>query len=171
MTRKQREDQLVIGDSPSGMPPPNHLVPLDEYDDEELGLHLKWPLASLLHDSVDHGQELGVFVDTAKHKTGGRYEWQDHPPTWMDPHVFADMVMADERVQKILRVAMKKDDPNAWKRILGLIDDIFDSQYLPYVMKKFEKAAPLLSRWVLLCHAYRETDPGKKSKKKTRRTR
>ena len=164
---KRNEPQLVEGKSPAAMPPPNHLAQLADCEDmDHLGLYMRWPLAMLMADGED--DLVGVFVDTERHLTNARYEWKDHPPTWMDPHVFADMVMKDERVQKILRVAMKKNDPGAWERILRLIDGIFDEQYLPYVLEKFEVAAPILAQWILRCHAYRETMP---KEKKTRRKR
>lgn len=166
-TTRSREEKLVIGDNPVGMPPPNHLVALDCDSMEDLPLYMRWPLVLLMHEDCDRDEPELAFVDAEQHQVSNRYEYANHPPTWMDPHVFAGMVMADERVQKICRVAMKKNDPDAWKQIYGLLDEIFDTEYLPYVLEKFEKASPLLAKWVLRCHAYRETDPCKP--KKTRR--
>jgi len=165
---RAKEPKLVEGGNPACMPPPNHLVSVEDCDDmDHLGLYLRWPLVQLMDRGED--ETLGVFVDTKRHRVEHCYQWKDHPPTWMDPHIFVDMLLKDERVQKVFRIAMKKNDPDAWKRIMGIAREVFDEQYLPYVMGKFEKAIPFLTQWALRCHATKETDPSKPKKKARRK--
>ena len=159
------------------MDTPNILVPLDDTEEmDNLGLYKRWPLVMLEAFDENAGEQLGaVFVDAERHKTPYHYEWKNHPPTWMDPHLLMEMARKDPRVQKVCRVAFKKNDLEAWKRLMPLLRETFDEEYLPYVIERFEKMAlKLLAQWLLRSHGYRKTDPcavaaKQQAKKKARR--
>lgn len=168
---KPKPKMLYEGECVDPMERPNTLVPLEDCEDQdELGLYLRWPLVMLMQDR-DRDKPAAVFVDTERHRTPYAYQWVEHPPTWMDPHLFAEMCRQDAAVQRICEEAYKRNNPGLWKQLLPELSRVFDEQYLPYVLERFENiAAPFLAKWLIRCHAYRETDPGK-PKKRTRRRR
>lgn len=173
---------LCEKESVAGMQPPNHNFPLHVVSEGELELcgmkrnrRCCWPLTSLLrnpkHDESDL-RTVGVFVNPmhgAEHWT----EWADRPPTWMDPHLFLSMCLKDPRVQKVLRIAFKKNRLRMWKRLLPLFDEIFDSVYLPHIMEQFGKyASPLIAQWLVRSYADEQLDklrdkPARRSKKRS----
>jgi len=120
------------------------------------GRRYRWPLTMSMTKHDDGN--LAVFV----HEThGAKYwdDWADHPPTWMDPQLFVELALADERVQKILQICYKKNDPTAWKRLLPLFQEVMDEQYLPMMLERFdETAAPLLAQWLIRHHAQQQLD-------------
>lgn len=154
--RPSKPPQLYERDLVACMPPPNHMLILEDSEDfDRLGLYYRWPLVML-----ETKDRMGVFVDCKRHKTPFRYVWQDHPPTWMDPHLFIEMCWADPRVKAVCEVAFKKNDPNAWKRLAPLMQEVFDNEYLPYIIEHFEQQAlEPLAQWLLRRHAMRMTDP------------
>lgn len=157
-TRVPKERPLYEGEFVDGLDPPNHMLFLDQMTEEcreacgkLFSRRYIWPLTSAMRETDD--VKTGVFV----HEMHGEKhwsEWADHPPTWMDPHLFLNMALADERVQKILRVCYKKNDRHAWKRLLGLFQEIFDEQYMPTIMERFEEeGAPMIAQWIIRHYA------------------
>ena len=168
---KPKPKTLYDGECVDPLERPNTLVPLEECEDsDELGLYRRWPLAMLMQDQ-DRDDPAAVFVDTKRHRAPYEYQWKDHPPTWMDPHLFAEMCRQDAEVKRICELAYKRNNPQLWKDLLPELTRVFDEQYLPYVLNRFESVAvSFLAKWLIRCHAYRETDPDK-PKKRTRRKR
>lgn len=144
------------------MPPPNHLVPIDFATEEEvqrlrLSAGTRWPLMQL--ESEDPGGLAGTFVDPCHGERHWQY-WIAHPPSWMDPVVFVKMAQEDERVAKLLETVVKRNDKEAWKKLVPLLDEIFEQAYLPYVFRKFEGSArDQIAQWMLRQAAYRKTQP------------
>ena len=170
-TRKPKPKMLHDGEHVASMELPNSLVPLEGCEDQDdLGLYHRWPLALLMQDR-DRDDPAAVFVDTKRHHATYEYQWKDHPPTWMDPHLFAEMCQQDVEVLRICETAYKQNNPRLWERLLPELSRVFDEQYLPYVLEHFEQvASPFLAKWLLRCYAYQETDPNM-PKKRTRRKR
>jgi len=162
-TRKPKERKLIEkGEFVDSLDPPNHTVALDECSEQEIqemriSRGCRWPLMKL-QESSDGGLA-GVFVDLI-HGEEHWSAWSEHPPSWMDPHLFVKMARDDPRVQDILQVAVKRNSRATWKKLVPLLDEIFAEVYLPYVFQKFEgEARDLLAQWLVRQEAYRETDP------------
>lgn len=166
---KPKEKPLYDGGYVDALDPPNHLLALEALPEAAraacgsvLSRKYRWPLTS----ATTGRDEGGIFVH-ACHGAEHWNEWADHPPTWMDPHLFVDMAEADPRVQRILRVAYKKNDREGWKHLVSLFEQIFDEQYLPLMLEKFaEEAVPLLAQWLLRNYAQKELDAQQASKKR-----
>lgn len=181
-SRQPKERPLYEGDSVMGLDVPNHNFCFDvEAEDsplrEMLGKRMnkyRWPLTSAVRNSEDEedlgGRTVGVFVDTRYGDTHWG-DWCDHPPTWMDPHLFIELAMEDERVMRVLRVAFKKNDPNAWKRLQHLFDEIFDEKYLPLIMERFAEAIPMMTQWLVMHYAQGQLDEKQKEQARKKRRR
>jgi hypothetical protein len=175
---KAKERKLYDGEYVTWLDVPNNLMSFWVLTDEERVKSLApdwkrmWPLTAAMI-KLQAGNERGIFVHE-QHGAEHWHEWADRPPTWMDPHLFIQMALADERVQKVLRVSFSRNDPDAGFRLLPLFQDVLDTQYLPFLIERFtEEAAPLLAEWLLRYHATQQLDllaAAKESKRKARRT-
>ena len=159
-TNVPKDRPLYEGEIVDGMDPPNHMLALNTTDEnnrelrgQPFGRRYRWPMTSGLVDLHDGETRTGVFVHE-KHGADHWADWDDHPPTWMDPHLFMDLALQDERVRKILRVCYKKNDRHAWERLVPLFQQIFDEQYLPTIIERFEEyGAAFIAQWMIRHHA------------------
>ena len=173
---KKKEKKLYDGNIVDGLDPPNHAVPLDELNIKDIDFSfllspgLKWPLTRTMMESKTGLRMAGVFVD--EHYGEDHWStWADHPPTWMDPHLFVRLCKSEPRIDKICAIAFRKNDPEAWKRLLPMLTKVFDEQYLPTIIDKFEEdALAIIAQWMLRRFAFRQIDrPEKKKKKKVKK--
>lgn len=161
---EQKPKLLHEGNMVLRMAPPNHLVPL-EPDASPCGR--QFPLLQVTRKD-DHGERRGVFF--AELYDLGWSQWCDRAPTWMDPHLFVEMCLADQRVQAVLQQAFKANDEKPAKsKLPELLDEIFDTQYMPYVLDKFSEHKGLFSEWLVRHHCSKETDPTTEATRKRRR--
>jgi hypothetical protein len=146
MNKDVKSEKLYQGESVSCMPPPNHLLPI-EARPQAAEVHYRWPLAMAMR-TTDQGLA-GVFVADNWDKDHWT-DWAGQPPTWMDPHLFVAIALQDERVQRVLRVSFKKNDPQGWKHLAPLLQDIFVNVFQPQMQELFEQQAkPLLAQWMI----------------------
>lgn len=156
--KRAREPRLYEGRIVNRLPPPNHRVSVDVLAEDEramlgtvIGRYSRWPTLTL--KTADRGF---LFV-AESHGSEFEADWAEHPPTWMDPQLFIELASQDPDVQRVLRVAFRKNDPAGWKHLIKHLQRVFDEQYLPYVCARFdEEAAPLLARWLLSAFANHE---------------
>ena len=140
------------------MPAPNHnpnlfLHPEDAAESQIVtGLteYGKFPLLKLLLPENDYaGNHKSILFVDEKYDTK---HWTDReggvPPTWMDPEVFARMVLADPRTEKVVTAYVKKGTAGKRLRLQEVIQDVFEQEYIPYLKKQFEKARHTFSCWV-----------------------
>lgn len=174
---KAKERKLYYGENVSWMDMPNNLMSTyvqteEEHQRTKLPRRYMWPLIAAATKPEDYGEDnQPIFVDEfygVKHWE----DWVNHAPTWMDPHLFLRMAVEDERVQKILRVSFKKNDPDAWERLLPLFQEILDTRYLPYVIERFERdAAAVMAHWLIRNNAQNSIDEAERQKELARRKR
>lgn len=154
------------------MDPPNHNVPLSPSSGEEvkrlrLAPSSQWPIMQLLGTRDD--ELFGIFV-AEEHGNEHWHHWTAHPPSWMDPELFVRMAKESPEVQAVLEQAIEKNDRNAWKKLLPLLDQVFEEQYLPYVFEQFlGNARDLLAQWLLRNAAFEATAPDSPRKQKRKR--
>ena len=140
------------------MDPPNHLM-RDEVAGKRqramgVSRNTRWPLSQLLRKE-DSGQTVGVFVHP-RHGCDHWSQWADNPPTWMDPHLLADLAKQDPQVARELDRAFKANDP-CEERLLPLLKTVFEEQYLVFAIQEFNRhALRLIAQWLLRSHADRK---------------
>jgi len=154
----------------NSMDRPNITVPLGCEGDAPAA---KFPLLRISKRDEDTGQEVGVFF----HPIHGDnwWDWNDRAPicpTWMDPHLFVEMCLKDERVKKILRGCFKRNSEIQAKRELpAILDELFEEVYLVEALERFETARDFLREWLVRHFCYKATDPAKKRRKKKKKKR
>lgn len=175
-TKRTKEKKLHEGTMVDGLDPPNHMVPLDELNTlgEDfsflIGAHFKWPMVRLMMESRTGMRLAGVFVDEfyGEDHWGA---WADHPPTWMDPHLFVRLCDQEPKIARICAIAFRKNDPTAWKRLMPYLSKVFDEHYLPLIIEKFEEDAhKLIAQWILRRFASKKLDEPQDKKKKKRKS-
>jgi hypothetical protein len=161
-TQKQldRETQLYEGEFVAPLEPPNHLVPKAETRRRKpASAYLQWPLVLLHQLDEESDSKLPVFIDQ-RHNPDGSYQWQDHPPTWMDPHLFLSIAWKDKEVRDLCHRAFTQNDRRQWRALAKVLQRVFDEKYLPELLDRFDQqAAPLLAQWLIRRYAYEKTDP------------
>lgn len=127
---------------------PNHLVPRANpcFGPGPNGV-CTWPMVQLMQEGTS-GKLVGAFIDSM-HGADGWYEWMDHPPTWMDPEVFAAMAQQDPEIQKILRVSWQKKTRKYEKLLPKHLQRVFEEKYVPYMLKRFEYAKQLIGHYLV----------------------
>jgi len=120
---------------------------------------LIYPLMRLMMSEDGGGASTGLaFVDDVY----GCTSWLDRdthaPPTWMDPEVFIRMVVADSEVEKICRGYLKKRDDGTRAALRRRIGEIYEEQYLVYMIEKFDTVEDLLAQWTVAHFAGRKED-------------
>lgn len=142
-----------------GLDPPNHLVGrsrseagkpdwsgqlIEDADPEERKRW--WPMV-MLRSEKEEGGLTGTFIDP-RYGADHWYEWADHPPTWMDPEVFADMAVDDPEVVKILTACWEKKTRKYEKLLPKHLQRVFEEKYLPYMLERFEHAKQLIGHYL-----------------------
>ncbi len=128
-----------------GLDPPNHLVAL-EPGDHAVENGSRWPMVRLLQEF--DGKKAGAFID-ARWEADHWYLWSEHPPTWFDPEVFADMAMQDPEIKKILQASWDKQTRKFEGLLPKHLQRVFEEQYLPYMLKQFEPAKKLIAHYLV----------------------
>ena len=167
--RPRKETPLYEGEFVTGLDPPNHNFPLEKMSEKDLkalGIprRYRWPLTAALTSKL--GKTTGLFVSPI-HGDEHWQEWADHPPTWMDPHYFLYLAKSDQKIQRILRTAFKKNDLEAWKRLHKEFQRIFDQEYLPRIIEAFDgEASEVLAQWMLRHYAREQLDKQARAKRR-----
>ena len=143
-----------------GMDCPNHNGDFELRDPPGVpftpGDILIYPLLRLMKSEDGGGTSDGIaFVDDVY----GCTHWLDRdthaPPTWMDPEVFIRMVVKDKQIAKICRGYLKRKDDGTRSALKARINEIFEEQYLVYMIEQFDEVDDLVSRWVVAHFAAR----------------
>lgn len=153
---------LHTGEIVSGMPPPNHCVPLVSRDLASG----RWPLLRIVSDDECPDELTGVFFDP-RHGQGW-WEWDDRAPTWMDPNVFVDLCKQCPELMALLEECFRRNSEQpAAREGEDLLDEVMEN-YLVYLLERFERVRPLLLQWLVRHHCYERTDPRARPPKKKR---
>lgn len=95
------------------------------------------------------------------------------PPTWMDPHVFAGMLLKDKQFIALLKESAETNSRKHTKAIIEVMQKCFDEKYLPYLLEQFNKVKSLMANWFLARQTWvqgEEYKPGPERKKKKPKT-
>lgn len=138
------------------MSPPNHNPVLELYKSPEKAkiASRRYPLLHLmLPDSPSCGLPAKPLFVAELHGLVRACEraW-DVPPTWMDPEVFVRMCKDTPGVMELAKKVASSKRPDNLKELTAAIVEVFEEQYLLFVVEEFEKAAPLVAEW-LRAHA------------------
>ena len=69
----------------------------------------------------------------------------------MDPHLLINLAKNDPTIQGIVAKAFKTADNKADLKIRSEMQRVFETEYLPLVIERFQRdALNMLSRWLLL---------------------
>jgi len=119
----------------------------------------RFPMMQLACAANNGGRsERLLFVD----RVYGVLHWsdrdQDCPPSWMDPEIFVRMVLADPRAREIYAAYAKTRAAVKKRQLVQLVQEVFEREYLVYVLSQFESAAELLADWVVGHYATQDKD-------------
>ena len=139
-----KDRDLIEGDHIDSLPPPNQMLPAGVS-----GRDL-FPLMGLKVEHEEGSRSAHAFV----HPRYGEYYWaywDNTPPSWMDPMLLVDMARKDTKVQALLVKALKA---NKKKPYLKALDQellrVFEEEYLPWVVEKFDLARGLVADWLVI---------------------
>jgi hypothetical protein len=154
---------------------PNHISAVslveDVSDVEERGC---FPLAGLMVPTAHGVGTPGglAFVDPIYgcRTSGDReiYAPPYAPPTWMDPEVFVRLIKDLPEIKKIAAEAIKRKSKAPIKKMIPVLQDLFEEYYLGYLLDRFDEVKPLLADWIVAYHAD-QAEQEKLTKKKTTR--
>ena len=158
-----RERELIEGDAIDTLSPPNQLVPT-----AESGRNM-YPLMALKAEHTPDGRPSHAFV----HPRYGEYywfNWENLPPSWMDPMLLATMARRDEKVQALLAKAVKANKKKPYLKQLAVeVQRVFEEVYLPWIVLRFEKINPLVAEWLIINAAERKLRAAEREKKPKRK--
>jgi len=139
-----QERPLVAGEECAVMYVPNHRTPLLAHKD------CPWPIMNMLTENTV-GQFVAAFL-CELHSPEYNWHWSEHPPSWMDPVWFMHMAQKDEAVCALLNKALRKNSKEVvLKPLKKELARVFEEQYLPAMMHKFDELTENLADW-LVCH-------------------
>lgn len=153
---KPRADVEALHDGRlvAGMSPPNHMLPLDP-DPDSRSTRRRWPLVSAMRpvsdkaaEAGDKRQQVGVFIDPG-YPVDHWTEWNDQPPTWMDPHLLVRMAFKDPAIEKLLDTAFTDNTLSKTKSLEQALVRVFVETYLPTIKRRFEQqATSCVAEWL-----------------------
>ena len=108
-----------------------------------------FPLMGLKIEHAEDSRAAHAFV----HPRYGDYYWgywNNVPPSWMDPMLLADMARKDTKVLAILARALKANKKNPYlKPLSNEVQRVFEEEYLPWIIEKFELVQELIADWLI----------------------
>jgi hypothetical protein len=111
--------------------------------------------------------ELMVYLDLCKECTRkGVQEFLRRPPSWMDPEVFVRMVDKNPRTRKIVQMYLKKGHSGQRLRMNEMLQEVFEEEYLVYMLEQFTEVRDLLAQWVIAHYAEEERNAATKKRKR-----
>jgi hypothetical protein len=147
-----------------GMDAPNHglCFDLQETPGEEVPYAPRFPLMQLMQAKDGAGQPSGLaFVD----EVYGCKNWHDRlaeaPPTWMDPEIFARIVITDDTCRELYEKYAAKPTPANLRAVRAHIEGLFEEIYLWYIRERFGEIAGLFTSWVIAYHATQDSTPAR----------
>lgn len=149
-------DYLAKPGGPQRLDPPNMFVPLEvtalgDALAAKLPAHLAWPLVMVLRQEIDdngRSQHRPVFVDNETLGPDYPFELGNYPPTFMDPHVFVRMAVANERVRAVLDACVAKNSLTpARDKLPELLEEVLD-EYLAYLIERFAEVKETFTEWL-----------------------
>lgn len=163
-------------------PDPREIFTKEEMGDGELvkvsdwiqilsRLERRFPLMKLkLGDEESSQPDTMAFMDE---EYQCKHWYVNAPPTWMDPHVFAGMLLKDKQFVTLLKESVETNSRKNTKAIIEVMQKCFDEKYLPYLFEQFNKVKPLMANWFLARQTWVQGDeykPGPERKKKKPKT-
>jgi hypothetical protein len=144
-----------------GMECPNHncSFDLEKIPGTQKPNSQRFPMMRMMWAEKGAGQaERLLFVDEVYEMRHWTDRDEDCAPSWMDPEIFIRMALKDERVRQIYE-KYKENPTDARKRqLMGVLQEVFEAEYLVYMFEQFELAKPLLADWVIGHHATKDLD-------------
>jgi hypothetical protein len=138
--------------------PPNHNLLLSRRGETSATADAT-PLLRLSVCDGDKGAR-PVFFD----RRYGLEHWSDRdpsvPPSWIDPEILAEMVLRDMRFSLLSRVLIRQDPVPVPSRLLDVIRDVYNAQYVPYAQCRLEEALQPFAEWLLAYAASRVVEGG-----------
>ena len=140
-----------------GMNAPNHNIPLDwALEDGSSSIEELYPVLQLkVPESKGSGAAVGhAFFDPSYESSG--VTGKSEPPTWMDAVLFVELADKSEEVRALARKCVKKNaatDADI-RKMEGILQGLFEEQYLVYMFEKFEACRGLLAEWLLAHYDY-----------------
>lgn len=142
--------------------PPNHMVPLTSHP-----TFSPYPLLTLRHKLGDRDKYL--FVD----ESYGPDTWpcsKEHPPSWMDPEVFAKMAQADSEISELIEDCIARQTRAPIKRMLPMLQRVFEEAYLPMMLELFDDSRKaVLAEWLVAHRQDLETEAEELNEPKRKR--
>ena len=89
-----------------------------------------------------------------------------HVYTWMDPEVFVRSIKDLPEIKKIATEAIKRKSKAPIKKMIPVLQDLFEEYYLGYLLDRFDEVKPLLADWIVAYYAD-QAEQEKLTKKKT----
>jgi len=165
-----------------GITVPNHMTPTDlpeKPGDKEVTRSRRFPLLSLKRtESPESATAVGMaFFDPAYEMTSyPDYDHQDEqtggiycPPTWMDPEVFARMLLDKEEVVALARrVARGENKVNDRRALREQIEQVLLENYVEYLVERFQTVDDVLAEW-LVAHVHDKDKYNPPRRKKRRK--
>lgn len=127
---------------------PNHLV------SKQPNTHNPWPALQLYKIDQNKG---AAFIDE-RYPVDHWTEWAGKPPSWMDPEIFIAFMLADPRILAAFTECYKVKSKKPAKKAFDLLEEILETQYLPYLFQKFKEVKILLIEYALARFADIEED-------------
>jgi hypothetical protein len=135
------------------MAPPNHRVPID------VSWRNLFPLLTVRGGDDVNGKPSLLFYSRRYGEPYSDYPMELVPPSWMDPMWFVALARKQPEVRELLDKSFKANNADhSRKKLISLLQRVYQEQYLPKILALFEGAAPYLAEWLLCNHAYRITD-------------
>jgi hypothetical protein len=140
-----------------GMSVPNHNIRLDwALEDGSETIEELYPVLQMkVPECKGSGSAIGYAFFDHSYKSSGIYG-KSEPPTWMDPVIFVEMADKSEEVRALARRCVKKNfaaDADM-RKMEGILQGLFEEQYLVYMFDKFEACRGLLAEWLLAHYDY-----------------
>jgi hypothetical protein len=158
---KDKKPKVSRPDPLDSMSAPNHnpILLMTKVPGSSKVSSSRYPLMHIHKSEDGAGTTAGLaFVDD-------QYEcknWPDRddkaPPTWMDPEIFARMCAKDTKIKEIAARYIKKGDSGKLKAMTERVQEVFEEEYLPYVLEQFSDAGPLVAEWMTALFAARSED-------------
>jgi hypothetical protein len=141
--RAVADRKLLEGYAVDSLSPPNQLVPTG-ISGRDL-----YPLLGLQAVGDEAGDRAAhVFV----HPRYGEYYWtywNNCPPSWMDPMLLATMAKKDPKIRALLAACVKGNKKNI-RGVTKELRRVFEEEYLPWMIDRFEQVEDLVAEWLIL---------------------
>lgn len=150
------QDFLCRPGGPQRLDSPNlsvelDLTPLADLRKAKLPHSMAWPLIRVLRAEIDElgrSQHRPVFVDDET--LGPQYpdNLGDHPPTFMDPHLFVRLAQARPEIQEVLDECLASNSlVPAREKLPELLEAVLDD-YLAELVVRYAEVQQVFVEWL-----------------------